>query len=393
MEKAPIGILGLNSRSVAESAKKCGFRVYLVDYFYDSDVIADHHFFLQGNPSRPNLSKEYSAEKLAGFAIEKLNGIVDNLILTSGIGCNFRIVKKLEKHFEILGNTSRKIKNSKDWRNIKRILDDVGVSYPKTIIAKSSAYVESAVNKLGYPVVVKSMIKSTGILPRLIRNEPEMEKSLSIIQKKNSGILVQKYIKGVPISVSLLSDGENALSISINRQLIGIKEFGASREFTYCGHIVPFDEIGKRQITKSSEEIISNLKLLGSNGIDYVLSEKKEIFFMEINPRFQDTISSVEKFCNINLFERHLKAIDGIMEYPRNKSRMCYGKGIVFAERDIISSGLENLKGIGNIPLNGTSIRKGEPVCSVFADGRGDTDVMNKLSRKVEIIKRNYLLN
>ncbi len=392
MEKAPVGILGLNSRSVAESAKKCGFRVYLADYFYDSDVIADHHFFLQGNPLRPNLSREYSAEKLAEFAIEKLNGIVDNLILTSGIGCNFRSVKKLEKHFEILGNSSGKIRKSKDWKNIKKILDDVGVSYPETIIAKSSAYVESAVNKLGYPVVVKSMIKSTGILPRLIRNETEMEKSLSIIRKKNSEILVQKYIKGIPISVSLLSDGENALSLSINRQLIGIKEFGASREFTYCGHIVPFDIIGKRQITKSSEEIISNLKLLGSNGIDYVLSEKKEIFFMEINPRFQDTISSVEKFCRINLFERHLKAIEGIIEHPTEYSNMHYGKGIIFAGRKTTVTGLENPGGIGNIPLNGTSIRKGEPVCSVFAEGRSNADVMSKLSKRVNGIRSSNLL-
>ncbi len=393
MQKGSVGIVGLNSCAVAESAKKTGFKVYLIDYFSDMDAGADYHLTPQKNPLKPNLSAEYSAEKLAEFAIENLGGIVDNLILTSGIGCNSKLVKKLERHFEIRGNSSERIKKAKDWKGIKRILDRIGISYPETIVAKSANGVEDAVYKSGYPVVVKSMIKSTGILPTLIRNETETKKFCRIIQKKKADILIQKYIRGIPISVSLLSDGENTMSLSVNRQLIGIREFGASRDFTYCGHIVPFGNgVDKGIIYKSSEEIISDLKLIGSNGIDYVLSGDGGIFFMEINPRFQDTISSVEKFCRINLVEMHLKAIDGIIECPVNQPKRCYGKGIIFAKKDVIASGLGKLSGVANTPRDGTCILKGEPVCSIFAGDKGNKQVMNKLLMKARSIQKMNLL-
>lgn len=385
-----IGVVGLNSRAVAESAKKLGFIVYLVDYFSDSDVSADKHFFLQRNPLRPKLSAEYSTERLAESAIENLDGIVDSLILTSGIGCNFNTVRKLEKHFKILGNGSKKIKNSKDWKNIKKILDRTGVSYPETIVAGSVKGIKGAANKLGYPVVAKSMTKDAGILPRLIRNETEMENFCMIIKSKfkDADILVQDFIDGIPISASVLSDGGNAISLSINRQLIGVKEFGVLRDFTYCGHIVPWGNgINKDVIGKFSEEIISGLKLQGSNGIDYVLSNTGEVFFMEVNPRFQDTICSVEKFCRINLVEKHLKAIDGILEHPEDCSRMYYGKGIVFADKRMIVSGLRRISNISNIPHDGTVIQGGDPICSIFAGGGSNADVMNKLSTQVKRIR------
>ncbi len=75
-----LGIIGLNSLQVAESAQRAGFNVFLVDYYRDSDIEIKNHFPMQ-KYSNPNLSEEYSAEKLVNFAIEKLDGMVDKVCL------------------------------------------------------------------------------------------------------------------------------------------------------------------------------------------------------------------------------------------------------------------------------------------------------------------------
>jgi predicted ATP-grasp superfamily ATP-dependent carboligase len=338
-----IGIVGINSRAVAASAMRLGFRVHLVDYFSDVDVEADFHYPLQEDPLKPSLDGEYSPDKLVDLAIEKLSGEVDYLLLTSDLGCNPQLVGELEKYFRIQGNSSEQIGRAKNWRILRRIFKEIGMRYPETIAVNSFRDMENAVEEIGFPVVVKSLVKGNGFTPTLVEGLEGAEFYRDVEFKGE--VLVQEYIKGEAISSSVLSSGGEAVTLSVNKQLVGLEEFGCGGRFVYCGNIVRLDSPSYEEISMLSSELISRLELTGSNGVDYIISNDNGIYFMEVNTRFQDTLEGVERFRGINLVEEHLKAFEGEIEIHGIKSDRCFGKGILYAERDLQVKDLTGIDG------------------------------------------------
>ncbi len=375
-----IGIVGVNSRAVAYSAKRLDYTVYLVDYFRDVDVEADFHYSLQNNPLEPCLGTEYSPDRLADLAIDKLDGKVDSLLITSDLGCNPRLVRGLGKYFNIMGNGWEQIARAKDWKVLKSIFDDLGIFYPKTAVAGSFRGLQKIVEGASLPVVVKSLVKGTGFAPTLVECPEDIEVFRDV--EFNVDVLVQEYVSGEAISSSVLSDGREATTLSVNKQLIGVRGFGARGDFVYCGNIVPLDPLEGDKILGLSSELISRLKLVGSNGIDYILSDDGRFYFMEVNTRFQDTLECVEKYRGINLVEEHLSAVGGDLRLPCGRSGLCYGKGILYADRTLRVGDLRGVCYVGDVPFPGARILEGEPVCSVYSCGADSNVVFSDLLSK-----------
>jgi len=424
LKNKKIGVIGLNSRAVAQLALRAGLDAYLVDYYSDLDlgIPRNRIFSLQKDLLKPNLREEYSAEILVDFAIEKLSDVVDSVILTSAVGCNPNLLSRLEEEFEILGNGSERVEKVKFWGKLEPLLEESGASYPETVVVKSRQELKNAIRKVGLPSVIKSPFEGGGVSQHLLKNEEYVER-ISWVFEKERELLLQRYVPGIPASASVLSNGEEAITVSVNRQLIGMQEFNALKEFTYCGNLVPLDSELNDRITRLSEEIISNSGLVGSNGIDYVISGN-EVYFMEINPRFQDTIECVERYRGVNLVEEHLNAIDmsdrrsgiyekndaasqrdlfrhkveisfqdfpyGNLARPEFRSDKCFGKAILFAGEEINVSGLSTAKDIADIPPDGSIIQPYEPLCSIFAEGNNNKEVLENLIRKSYAIQRSH---
>ncbi|MBU4436970.1 MAG: ATP-grasp domain-containing protein [Candidatus Altiarchaeota archaeon] len=376
-----VGIVGLNSRAIAESAQRAGLDVYLAGYYPDTDLelAEDRVFSMQRNPLGPDLGGEYSAEALVDLAIEKLSGLVDLVIPTSVMGCNVHLLRGLEREFEILGNGSGKVERVKTWKSLEKILRDVGAEFPETVVVDSVDELNSAMERIGFPAVLKSPYEGGGVGQHLLRDIADVENKEWAFESGRE-LLLQRYVDGIPVSASVLSDGKNSLAISVNRQLIGTGEFNAMKEFTYCGNLVPLDSGMNEKIAELSERIISKAGLLGSVGIDYIMSGDR-LYFMEINPRLQDTLECVERYRRINLVEKHMDAINGELETKEFRSGRCFGKGIIFADGGVIIDGLGKAEDVADVPPDGSVIRAHEPVCSVFAEGRGNEEVTDMLKK------------
>jgi predicted ATP-grasp superfamily ATP-dependent carboligase len=367
-----LGIVGINSRAIASSARKLGFSVFLVDYFLDADVVADEHHALQTDPLRPDLGSEYSKEALVDLAIEKLGSRIENIIPTSEVGCSPKLIKRLEKDFRILGNGSKQVGGAKDWRKLKNVLDEAGIEYPETRVASSLKGVRKAAEKIGFPAVVKG----NGVKATLLD-----EASLTgfACEVPENGFLVQECVAGGAVSCSVVCGGEAASAVSVNMQLIGLPEFGA-RGFSYCGNIVPLGSELDERIAEKATELAAALSLSGSVGVDFLLAEDKMIF-MEVNTRLQDTLECVERYRGINLVDEHLRALEGeIREYVRELG--CFGKSIIYAKSDTTVGDLSVFGDVGDVPLPGSLIREGEPICSVYADGEVADAVLSSLKDK-----------
>ncbi len=381
-----LGVVGINSRAVAASAKRLGFTVHLVDYFRDLDVEADFCYPMQKNPYKPDLGVGYSPDGMVEYAVEKLAGIVDGLVVTSDIGCSPDLVRRLEKDFHLLGNNSKEVARAKDWGRIEKILRRCDIKCPKTKIIGSVSELNKSVLEMGFPVVVKPLIECVGIAPALIEDLQKLESWNEINGMSLGGkVLVQEFIQGEAVSSSLLCNREYTQALSANKQLIGLPEFGAMG-FNYCGNIVPLGSELDDLIKEKSARLLSELKLKGSNGVDFILA-RDSLYFMEINTRFQDTFESVEGYCQINLLEEHLQALEGNIKAGNTGGRGLnrFGKGILYARNDVVAGDLAGIKDIGDIPRPGSVILEGEPLCSIYAKGR---DVLSSLKEKAKEVEK-----
>lgn len=193
----------------------------------------------------------------------------------------------------------------------------------------------------------------------------------------------------------MICDGSDARTIAVNEQLSGIPWLNAYG-FRYCGNITPLDvdEDMRKRIARTAEEIVAGLGLVGSNGVDFILKGKIPVV-IEVNPRFQGSLDSVELSTGISVFQAHIKSFDGRLPERCREMRFA-GRAVLYSsERFRIDHDIRRITScIADIPQPGTVIEMGEPVLSILATGSGRDEVMISLKERrdaiVGSVKRNF---
>ena len=148
----------------------------------------------------------------------------------------------------------------------------------------------------------------------VIDNIEDLSYDLENIFPPGSRIIVQEFIEGTDVSVSLLSDGKNAIPISLNEQFVELK----NDKGTYLGGKIPFESKYKDEafeIAKNAVEAIGGLR--GFVGVDLIInSDEKDIYsvyLLEINSRFTTPYVGLSKIANFNIGKTIIELIDGKM--------------------------------------------------------------------------------
>ena len=149
----------------------------------------------------------------------------------------------------------------------------------------------------------------------IIENIEDLTLDLDKIFTPGSRVLVQEYIDGVDISVSLISDGKKAIPISLNRQYVELK----NDKGTYLGGKIPFESEFKDEafeIASNAVEAIDGLK--GFVGVDLLINNDEKdiysVYLLEINSRFTTPYVGLKQISNINIGESIIKLIDGELD-------------------------------------------------------------------------------
>ena len=94
--------------------------------------------------------------------------------------------------------------------------------------------------------------------------------------------ILQEFIEGLNISVSVLSTGSQSRTILTSEQIIGEVNLGQREVYGYCGNIAPLLE--DKGAARIGEDVINYLSLKGSNGVDFII-RNDDLYLIEINPR------------------------------------------------------------------------------------------------------------
>ncbi|NYT01405.1 MAG: ATP-grasp domain-containing protein [Methanosarcinales archaeon] len=207
-------------------------------------------------------------------------------------------------------------------------------------------------------------------------------------------LIVQPFLEGTPASASVLGDGEEAVTLAVNEQLIGLSWAGGSG-FRYCGNITPLDPgLGRgavEDMARMAEEIVSGLGLVGSNGVDFLATDEGPVV-VEVNARFQGSLDTVELAFGVNLFQAHLEAFAGRLPQSSSGEASCRtvaGRAVIYAHQDLtVDRDLRCIvEGATDIPAPGSRIMQGEPLTSLQATGRDRAAVLEELKNQAARLK------
>jgi len=388
-------VIGVDVASLAASAKRAGYRVYAVDYFGDQDlrcVCEENLAIIEQKEGRScgRLSFDFNPNALLQLAKSLLKRhSIDVAFLSSGLEDFPRVLFELSEFVPILGNSPQLIQKVRDREEFFHELKRLGVPHPETAVVEDFEEAMRKSKEIGYPIVVKSIRSFGGSRVRKAKNSGEFERAFKEVSLLNEEFLVQEYISGTAASASLISCDREVATLTINEQLIGIRAIGQQEPFGYCGNVVPL-LAAKTVIDECksiAEKIVSHFGLIGSNGVDFVISDDGTPNVIEVNPRFQGTLECVERVLGINVIEGHVKACtQGILpEISDDTSRFCT-RLIPFAPQRSIVPDLNGFEGIRDVPLQGVIVEKGEPVCSIIAEdanGNSSFKKANKIARSI----------
>ncbi len=387
-------LIGIDTRSMLNSALKLNYEIYSASYFSTSDTpqIKNQRIILNEvkNQSCGVFEDQFNSKSLLEISKEYLDE-ADNIIPITGVSPS-DFSKKHQK--KILG--TRDVKNIENkYRFYEKIKDEFLT--PLTFcISDMDEALEIDENYDDIQFILKPLQGSGGYDINLLNNESD-------IQFNDEKFLMQEYVSGVNVSSSILACENDAKTI-MNTRLLTENDFGNANSFIYIGNILPLtsksimtdvNDINdlNKMMNETSQELSRKFNLIGSNGVDYILNEKG-LYVIEINPRIQGTFECVEKSLNINMLEAHIKACHGeIMDIP--KPQYYAYKKIIYSPTQMKYEKID-LDNIYDLPHVGSITEKSEPLLTIIDKDKSFEKLCEKVelaSKKVNDLARKCQLN
>ena len=135
--------------------------------------------------------------------------------------------------------------------------------------------------------------------------------------------ILQEFIEGRDLSVSLIGTSSNPIILSINTQHLNIKNI--NRESEYLGGTTPTEN--HEEIIKDLTKYLENMdlsKFSSYYGIDFIRKANKSIYFIEINPRLTTSYIGIRNIIDKNpaelIWDSKMKSLSSSEIYFKNFS-------------------------------------------------------------------------
>lgn len=387
--------MGIDLVSLASSAKRAGYQVYAADYFGDLDlqrVCVKYKSIIQQKPAKSCGHFELNFKPEAFLRLTKSllqENEIDAILLSSGLDDYFDILCELNDLVPILGNSPQTIKNIREKPKFFEELKRLGIPHPETARVTDVKEAKKIAAEIEYPVVIKPSKGFGGMGIRIAKNPQELKREFQEVLVFDDNILIQKHVIGAHASISFLASHNVVKILTINEQLIGVPYTFQSEPFGYCGNIVPFHSANliSEKCGHITKKVALHFGLIGSNGIDLVISEENVPYVIEINPRFQGTLECVERVLKANLVKAHINAcIHGSLPTMQKKNFTFSTRLILFAPKPVIVPDLTIFREVRDIPFPKTMIEKGEPLCSIVTERSSRDDSLQKAKKLAKVI-------
>ena len=372
-------VIGVNTRHIACSASRAGYTVYTLGRFNDVDLKAcSDRSVIHDMPDVHDLD----LPELIPLFRTLLP--VDFIVLGPGFEHLGNWVEEITGNVPVLNNPPHIFTNISDKAWLAKKLKILNLPHPFTVSLDSLKTPEDWTG--GYPAIIKPRFGAGGMENRLVIDLKDLEMTMNVLD--SGQYLLQEYIKGTVTSVSIISTGKQAVAIAVNEQLAGIDTL-TGMPFAYCGNITPYMSEYNDWMRETSMNLAKELALVGSNGVDFIITDKGPVV-LEVNPRFQGSIDTVERSTGLNIFRLHHESFQG--KLPVCGDSQCFSiKTIFFAPRRLVVEKrvydylvqCYNEGTAADVPSKGTVCEKDEPVVSFLSEGNSRMEVVSQAEQLV----------
>ena len=372
-------VIGVNTRHIACSASRAGYTVYTLGRFNDVDLKAcSDRSVIHDMPDVHDLD----LPELIPLFRTLLP--VDFIVLGPGFEHLGNWVEEITGNVPVLNNPPHIFTNISDKAWLAKKLKILNLPHPFTVPLDSLKTPEEWTG--GYPAIIKPRVGAGGMENRLVIDLKDLEMTMNVLD--SGQYLLQEYIKGTVTSVSIISTGKQAVAIAVNEQLAGIDTL-TGMPFAYCGNITPYISEYNDWMRETSMNLAKELALVGSNGVDFIITDKGPVV-LEVNPRFQGSIDTVERSTGLNIFRLHHESFKG--KLPVCGDSQCFSiKTIFFAPRRLVVEKrvydylvqCYNEGTAADVPSKGTVCEKDEPVVSFLSEGSSRMEVVSQAEQLV----------
>ncbi|MDD1660752.1 MAG: ATP-grasp domain-containing protein, partial [Methanomicrobiales archaeon] len=242
-----------------------------------------------------------------------------------------------------------------------RFLDKAGV---QEFFESAGLPVPARIPEGVFPAMVKPCSAAGGWRNRVVRSR----KDLDAWRGEYPGVdhLLQEVVEGTPASVSCLCNGKSAIALASNAQIL---RGDPPAPYGFAGSLTPLDHPLADRMCAFAARAAAASGCVGSVGIDFMLGENARA--IEMNPRFQATVDTVERALGVNLFRLHADACRGILPARTLRPRQYAVRQILFAPKNLTvrEDLLPLVPRVADIPWPGTRIAEGDAFISVFGWG------------------------
>ncbi len=249
--------------------------------------------------------------------LENPHGVI---VSTGGQIPNNLAMRLDEQHVNILGTSAKSIDNAEDREKFSAMLDRIGVDQPRWKELSSMEDINSFVEDVGFPVLVRPSYVLSGAAMNVCSNREELERFLQLaanVSKKHPVVVSQFIEHAKEVEMDAVADhGEIIMyAISEHIEFAGVHSGDATIQFPAQKLYVET----VRRIKRISKQIARELNISGPFNIQY-LAKGNEIKVIECNLRASRSFPFVSKVLKINFINLATRIMLGLPVEKPNKN-------------------------------------------------------------------------
>lgn len=221
-----------------------------------------------------------------------------------------------DHQIKFIGPSPDSIRSMGDKASAKKTMIENEVpTVPGTGLVTDISIVKEWVAKVGYPIIVKATAGGGGRGMRIVREASQLEEMINLAQAEagtafgNNAVYIEKYLENPRhIEVQIIADqygnvvhlGERDCSVQRRHQKL--LEEAPSPVIT--------EEI-REQMGKAAVNAAKGINYEGVGTIEFLLDNKNNFYFMEMNTRIQVEHPVTEMVCGIDLLKEQIRVAMG----------------------------------------------------------------------------------
>ncbi|MFX1485895.1 MAG: ATP-grasp domain-containing protein [Promethearchaeota archaeon] len=245
------------------------------------------------------------------FNLAEVEGVV--IAAPESRSCLLNLTKAAEESDKVIfGSSSEAIRLTSDKRKTFKVASDLNLPVPEAKFVSSSleiGEIGAIAEETGFPLIFKPLDGADCRGITIVRDKSRIPSAIDNLKRESTleDFMIYPYVKGTAASVSLIVNEDGAFPVGLSAQELSLSAEGSLKcESGY----VPLKHSLKEEALEHAKQMAQEVKGLGGLvDIDFVLSERKEPIFMEINARITKSYLGIRRAVAGNLAEMIFDAV------------------------------------------------------------------------------------